>query len=79
MIPCHNEADTIARVVTETRRHVPVVIVVDDGSTDDTAAEARRSGAEVIRHLPCRGNGVALEAGFRRSLFIFIARPGRLV
>lgn len=67
VIPCHNEATTIGRVVVEARRQVDRVIVVDDGSADGTAAVARRHGAEVIRLSSCHGKGAALKAGFRRA------------
>jgi len=42
--------------------------VVDDGSSDDTAARAEMNGAEVIRQVPNQGKGAALRAGFRRRL-----------
>ena len=47
--------------------HLPV-LVVDDGSTDDTAAQAEIAGADVIRQVPNQGKGAALRAGFRRAL-----------
>jgi glycosyltransferase involved in cell wall biosynthesis len=62
VIPVHNEAATIADVVAGARRHAPV-IVVDDGSSDDSAAEAIRAGADVIRHAGRRGKGAALRRG----------------
>jgi hypothetical protein len=63
VIPVHDEAEAIARVVAGARRHAPV-IVVDDGSGDGSAAEARRAGAEVIRHAARRGKAAALRTGF---------------
>ena len=48
-------------------RHLPV-LVVDDGSTDDTAAVAEAAGARVIRQVPNQGKGAALRAGFRLAL-----------
>ena len=48
-------------------RHLPVV-VVDDGSTDDTATQAEAAGATVIRQVPNQGKGAALRAGFRHAL-----------
>ena len=48
-------------------RHLPVV-VIDDGSTDDTAAQAEAAGATVIRQVPNQGKGAALRAGFRHAL-----------
>ncbi|MEX1169153.1 MAG: glycosyltransferase family 2 protein, partial [Chloroflexota bacterium] len=43
-------------------------VVVDDGSTDDTAAQAEDAGATVIRQIPNQGKGTALRAGFRHAL-----------
>jgi len=48
VIPCYNTGPHIAEVVTKTRKYVDEVIVVDDGSTDDTASEARIARACVI-------------------------------
>jgi hypothetical protein len=62
VIPVHNEVETIARVVAGARRHAPV-IVVDDGSSDESAAVASGAGAEVIRHAGRRGKGAALRSG----------------
>jgi glycosyltransferase involved in cell wall biosynthesis len=67
LIPAHDEAPRIARVVEGARRHLPV-LVVDDGSADETAAVAEAAGATVIRQSPNRGKGEALKAGFRRAL-----------
>jgi glycosyltransferase involved in cell wall biosynthesis len=53
--------------VERTRRHLPV-LVVDDGSTDDTAAAAEAAGARVLRQVPNQGKGAALRAGFRLAL-----------
>ena len=44
------------------------VVVVDDGSTDDTAAQAEAAGAVVLRQVPNAGKGAALRAGFRYAL-----------
>ncbi|MEA2653868.1 MAG: hypothetical protein QOI37_1095 [Chloroflexota bacterium] len=44
------------------------VIVVDDGSTDDTAAQAEEAGATVVRQAPNAGKGAALRAGFREAI-----------
>jgi glycosyltransferase involved in cell wall biosynthesis len=49
------------------------VIVVDDGSSDDTAAKARQAGAIVIEQRPNRGKGAALRAGFRRAIEMDLA------
>jgi glycosyltransferase involved in cell wall biosynthesis len=67
LIPGYQEGPRIAAVVEAARVHLPVV-VVDDGSTDDTAACAEAAGATVLRQIPNAGKGAALRAGFRRAL-----------
>ncbi len=63
VIPCLNEAVAIGRVVRGVREFVSDVVVVDDGSTDQTGNEARAAGAEVLRHDQPQGKGAALAAG----------------
>ena len=65
VIPARNEADRIQATVTAARGipAVALVIVVDDGSKDGTAAAARRAGAIVTRHARNRGKGAAMETG----------------
>src|SRR5262245_19982208 len=67
VIPCLNEEGTIAALVGEVRSFLDVVIVVDDGSNDGTAAKAIGAGAIVIRLPETSGKGAALTAGFRRA------------
>lgn len=67
VIPAFQAARTLASVVEETARHLPV-LVVDDGSTDETAAVAEAAGANVLRQVPNQGKGAALRAGFQRAL-----------
>ncbi len=67
LIPGYNEAPRIGAVVAAAREHLPV-IVVDDGSSDGTADQARQAGATVIEQRPNQGKGAALRAGFRRAL-----------
>jgi glycosyltransferase involved in cell wall biosynthesis len=67
LVPGFEEAPRIGRVVETAKRHLPV-LVVDDGSTDDTAAIASAAGARVIRQVPNAGKGAALRAGFRVAL-----------
>jgi len=65
VIPARNEADRVQATVTAALGlpAVALVIVVDDGSKDATAAAARRAGAIVTRHARNRGKGAALETG----------------
>ena len=67
LIPAYQEGPRIAAVVERARRHRPVV-VVDDGSTDDTAAQAEAAGATVMLQVPNAGKGAALRSGFRYAL-----------
>jgi glycosyltransferase involved in cell wall biosynthesis len=67
VIPCVNEAETISGLVVAVRKLLPNVIVVDDGSADDTGAMATKAGAEVIRRDNKHGKGAALNAGWRRA------------
>lgn len=67
IIPAYREADRIAAVIAGVKAFVPDVIVVDDGSPDDTAGEAERAGAVVIRHPVNSGKGAALDTGFRAA------------
>lgn len=67
VIPCLNEAKSIAEVVVSVRRLMPVVFVIDDGSQDSTTAIAKKAGAEVLRHEFSRGKGAALQAGWTHA------------
>jgi glycosyltransferase involved in cell wall biosynthesis len=78
VIPAFNEARTIAAVVAGVLAQGPDrVIVVDDGSGDDTAARVREAPAsrlELIRHPSNRGKGLALASGIARALQAGAAR-----
>jgi len=70
VIPAKNEAGAIAEVVERVFSvlgHEIEVIVVDDGSTDDTAGLAKGAGAIVHSHPYSMGNGAAVKAGVRKS------------
>lgn len=75
VIPAYNESGGIAEVVDRVRKVASglaghwELIVVDDGSSDDTAARAEAAGARVIRHLQNRGYGAALKTGIRRAAY----------
>jgi glycosyltransferase involved in cell wall biosynthesis len=68
VIAAFNEEAHVADVVNGTSPHASPVVVVDDGSTDDTAARARDAGAIVIRHERNRGKGCAIRTGLEYAL-----------
>jgi glycosyltransferase involved in cell wall biosynthesis len=67
IIPALNEAAAIGKVLAGLRSVAPwqEIIVVDDGSTDDTAELARAAGARVIKHPYTKGNGASVKSGIR--------------
>jgi glycosyltransferase involved in cell wall biosynthesis len=67
LVPAYNEEERVGGVVTAARAHLPV-LVVDDGSIDDTALRAQEAGATVLRQNSNQGKGAALRMGFRWAL-----------
>src|SRR2546428_1217540 len=63
-IPAFNEGPTIGSVVLKARQFATDVIVVDDGSTDDTAETAALAGAHVIQHARNLGKGLAIRSAW---------------
>jgi glycosyltransferase involved in cell wall biosynthesis len=68
VIPAFNEARVIGRVVTDVRRAGYPVIVIDDGSRDDTGRVAAAAGATVVRHPINLGQGASLQTGIDFAL-----------
>jgi polyprenyl-phospho-N-acetylgalactosaminyl synthase len=68
VVPAYNEGRVLGGVVEELVARGHRVVVVDDGSTDDTPAAARRAGAVVLRHAVNRGQGAALQTGIAYAL-----------
>ncbi|WP_433630313.1 glycosyltransferase family 2 protein [Halomicrococcus sp. NG-SE-24] len=66
-IPAYNEAATISQVVSESSKYVDNVLVVDDGSQDDTAELAREAGANVVEHEENSGYGAAIKTTFEEA------------
>ena len=69
VIPAYNEGAAIAAVVTAVAAAGPwrEIIVVDDGSHDDTSGRAGAAGAVIVRHPYNKGNGAAVKSGIRRA------------
>jgi glycosyltransferase involved in cell wall biosynthesis len=65
VVPAFLEEKHVGDVVRRTLKQLVNVVVVDDGSTDATAAEARKAGADVIVHEQNRGKGESIKSGFR--------------
>ena len=68
VIPAYNAGKSVGSVVKSCRKVMNDVLVVDDGSADDTGAVAKAAGAEVVRHPHNRGKGAALKTGFAWAL-----------
>ncbi len=67
LIPCFNEADAIRHLVREVKRYLPGVIVVDDGSGDNTAQIAKLAGAHVLHWPQNHGKGHAVLSGLKEA------------
>jgi glycosyltransferase involved in cell wall biosynthesis len=70
LIPAYNEAERIGGIIENVRRVVPgvPVLVVNDGSKDDTSSVSRMSGAIVVTHPFNMGYGVAIQTGYKYAL-----------
>lgn len=68
VVPLYNEGPVIRSVVEHARLTFPNVVCVDDGSSDDSVAEARAGGARVVQHAINLGQGAALQTGLRYAL-----------
>jgi glycosyltransferase involved in cell wall biosynthesis len=82
ILPAKNESAAIGTTVSSIRQYYPdaEVIVVNDGSTDNTAAVAEAAGAKVIHHPYSKGNGAAIKTGARAAsgeIIVFMDADGQ--
>jgi len=63
IVPIYNESTVISDCLSNLRTFFPNILVIDDGSTDDSAIKAKETGAEVIRHTLNIGQGAAIATG----------------
>ena len=68
VIPAYNESTRVGEVVRQVRSLYPNVVVIDDGSMDDSVVQASAAGAMVLRHAVNRGQGASLQTGIDFSL-----------
>lgn len=82
ILPAKNESAAIGTTVSSIRQHYPdaELIVVNDGSTDNTAAVAEEAGARVVHHPYSKGNGAAIKSGARAAqgeILVFMDADGQ--
>ena len=82
VMPAKNEASAIGNVIESIRQHAPnaEIVVVDDGSTDETVAVAESAGARVVTHRYSMGNGAAIKTGARSAkgdILVFMDADGQ--
>lgn len=68
LMPAYNESSTIGPIIKDAGLFIGHIVVIDDGSSDNTADIARAHGATVLKHFRNRGKGRALRTGFGYAL-----------
>ena len=68
IIPCYNEEESVGTIVSQAKRYVDEVIVINDGSKDNTTKRAQESGANVLVHNMNKGKSAAIKTGFKYAL-----------
>ena len=69
VVPAFNESQSVATLISQLRGVAEwrEILVVDDGSTDDTSRRAADAGARVVRHPYNKGNGASVKTGVRQA------------
>lgn len=67
VLPCFNEVQGLTALLPELQKHLPHILVVDDGSTDDTQAVACKLGAKILPLAQNQGKGYALRQGLESA------------
>lgn len=68
IIPAYNEEETIAQVIRKSKKYISKILVIDDGSTDNTVEIAKKEGANVISHHRNQGLGKTILTGYKEAL-----------
>lgn len=76
IVPCYNEASVVKDVLLELSEYFANIVVVDDGSTDGSAVQARAADVRVVRHAINLGAGAALQTGIE---FVLLDRAAKYV
>ncbi len=82
ILPAKNEAESLKTLLPDLRKHFPdaEIIVVNDGSTDDTAEIGKQNGVKVVNHAYSMGNGAAIKTGTRNAqgnILVFMDADGQ--
>jgi glycosyltransferase involved in cell wall biosynthesis len=68
VVPAYNEAESLQATLTELMRHARSIVVVDDGSQDETLKEAHKKAVQCLRHATNQGYGAAIQTGVRWAM-----------